>query len=173
MWTIHPFDDGNGRIARAIADMQLARADGSKERFYSMSVQIRKERNDYYNILEETQKSGKATKEGVDITEWLYWYLGCLSRALDTTEKTLNRIFSKAQFWQAQPASSMNKRQVKIINMLFDSFEGKLTSSKWAKITKCSQDTALRDILDLVQKGVLTKDSAGGRSTSYSLTSGF
>lgn len=167
--TLHPFEDGNGRIARAIADMQLARADGSRERFYSMSVQIRQERNDYYNILEKIQKSTNATKTGIDITSWLEWFLGCLGRALDTTENTLDNVFKKARFWQSHPAGSINKRQEKIINKLFEGFEGKLTSSKWAKITKCSQDTALRDIIDLVEKGVLVKDLGGGRSTSYSL----
>ncbi|VAW11412.1 Fic domain protein, PA0574 type, partial [hydrothermal vent metagenome] len=167
--TLHPFEDGNGRIARAIADMQLARADGSRERFYSMSVQIRQERNDYYNILEKMQKSTNVTKDGIDITSWLEWFLGCLNRALDTTENTLDNVFKKARFWQSQPVGSINKRQEKIINKLFEGFEGKLTSSKWAKISKCSQDTALRDILDLVEKDVLVKDSGGGRSTSYSL----
>ena len=167
--TLHPFEDGNGRIARAIADMQLARADGSQERFYSMSVQIRQERNTYYDILEKIQKYAKVTGAGIDITAWLEWYLGCLNRALDTTENTLNNVFKKARFWQAQPFGAMNERQEKMINKLFDGFEGKLTSSKWAKITKCSQDTALRDILDLVEKGILVKDFAGGRSTSYSL----
>lgn len=167
--TLHPFEDGNGRIARAIADMQLARSDGSRERFYSMSVQIRHERNDYYNILEKTQKSINTTKTGIDITVWLEWYLGCLNRALGTTENTLNNVFKKAYFWQSQPSGSINERQEKMINKLFEGFEGKLTSSKWAKITKCSQDTALRDILDLVEKSVFVKDSAGGRSTSYSL----
>ena len=167
--TLHPFEDGNGRIARAIADMQLARADGSQERFYSMSVQIRQERNAYYDILEKIQKCTKVTKAGIDITAWLEWYLGCLNRALDTTENTLDNVFKKARFWQAQPTGSVNDRQEKMINKLFDGFEGKLTSSKWAKIIKCSQDTALRDILDLVEKGVFVKDFAGGRSTSYSL----
>jgi Fic family protein len=167
--TLHPFEDGNGRIARAIADMQLARADGSRERFYSMSVQIRQERKAYYDALEKTQKSTNVKKAGIDITLWLEWYLGCLKRALDATEETLESVFNKARFWQAQPADSINKRQEKMINKLFEGFEGKLTSSKWAKITKCSQDTALRDIIDLVDKGVLVKDPGGGRSTSYSL----
>lgn len=167
--TLHPFEDGNGRIARAIADMQLARADSSKERFYSMSVQIRQERNAYYDILEKIQKSTNVTKAGIDITSWLGWFLGCLNRALDTSTSTLGNVFKKARFWQSQPAGSINKRQEKIINKLFDVFEGKLTSSKWAKMTKCSQDTALRDILGLVEKGILVKDSGGGRSTSYSL----
>ncbi|MGE0268887.1 MAG: Fic family protein [Candidatus Omnitrophota bacterium] len=167
--TLHPFDDGNGRIARAIADMQLARADGSRERFYSMSNHIRQERNAYYDILEKTQKSIHAAKDGIDITAWLVWFLNCLGRALDTTETTLSGVFKKVRFWDSLPAGSINERQKTMINKLFDSFEGKLTTSKWAKITKCSQDTAHRDILDLVGKGVLVKDPAGGRSTSYSL----
>lgn len=167
--TLHPFDDGNGRIARAIADMQLARADGSRERFYSMSNQIRQERNAYYDILEKTQKSNRATKDGIDITPWLVWFLSCLGRALDAAENTLSGVFKKARFWESHPAQSLNERQKMIINKLFDGFEGKLTSSKWAKITQCSQDTALRDILDLVEKGILVKETAGGRSTSYAL----
>ncbi len=167
--TIHPFEDGNGRIARAIADMQLARADSSRERFYSMSVQIRQERNAYYDVLEKTQKNTHYTKSGIDITAWLGWFLACLDRALDTTENTLAGVLKKARFWESHPAGSVNKRQMIMINKLFDGFEGKLTSSKWAKITKCSQDTALRDILELVKKGILVKDSAGGRSTGYLL----
>jgi len=134
-----------------------------------MSVQIRKERNAYYNILEKTQKSTKTIKNGVDITPWLDWFLGCLNRALDTTENTLASVFKKVRFWGTQPVGSFNERQKTMINKLFEDFRGKLTSSKWAKITKCSQDTALRDILDLVEKGALIKDPAGGRSTSYSL----
>jgi len=175
--TLHPFDDGNGRIARAIADMQLARADGSRERFYSMSAQIRKERNAYYDILEKMQKNTHVTKAGlpagqagIDITAWLEWFLDCLNRALDITENTLAGVFKKVRFWEFHPVGSINERQRVMINKLFDGFEGKLTTSKWAKITKCSQDTALRDILDLVEKGILVKDPAGGRSTSYSLT---
>ncbi len=167
--TVHPFEDGNGRVARAIADMQLARADGSRERFYSMSVQIRQERNAYYDVLEKTQKNTQVTKAGIDITAWLGWFLACLDRALDTTETTLAGVFKKARFWESHPAGSINERQRIMINKLFDGLEGKLTSSKWAKIAKCSQDTALRDILELVEKGILIKDSAGGRSTSYLL----
>ncbi len=167
--TLHPFEDGNGRIARAIADMQLARADGSRERFYSMSVQIRQERNAYYDILEKTQKNTHVTKAGIDITPWLEWFLACLNRALSTTESTLAGVFKKARFWESHPIGSINERQRIMINKIFDGFEGKLSSSKWAKITKCSQDTAHRDILDLVEKGILIKDSAGGRSTSYLL----
>lgn len=166
--TLHPFEDGNGRIARAIADMQLARSDGSRERFYSMSVQIRQERNDYYDILEKTQKITHAEKDGIDITAWIEWFLSCLSRALDTTESTLSGVFKQANFWKVHPAGSVNERQRIMINKLFEGFEGKITSSKWAKITKCSQDTALRDIFDLVDKGIFIKTSAGGRSTSYS-----
>ncbi len=174
--TLHPFEDGNGRIARAITDMQLSRADGSRERFYSMSVQIRQERNAYYDVLEKTQKNTHVIKRGIDITTWLNWFLVCLNRALSTTENTLAGVFKKARFWESHPApagslsaGSINERQRSIINKLFDGFQEKLTSSKWAKITKCSQDTALRDILDLIEKDILIKDSAGGRSTSYRL----
>ena len=167
--TLHPFDDGNGRIARAIADMQLARADGSRERFYSMSVQIRQERNAYYDVLEKTQENTYIVKDGIDITSWLEWFLMCLDRALDITEETLSGVLEKARFWDAHQTDNLNERQKLIINKLFDGFEGKLTSSKWAQITKCSHDTALRDIQVLLEKGVLIKDPAGGRSTSYSL----
>ncbi len=162
--TLHPFDDGNGRIARAITDMQLARADGSAQRFYSMSARIRKERKAYYDVLEKTQKNTR-----IDITTWLEWFLGCLDRAVDSTETTLADVFKKSRFWELHPAGSINERQRRMINQLFEKFEGKLTSSKWAKITKCSQDTALRDILELVEKGILVRHSAGGRSTSYLL----
>ncbi|MDO8674783.1 MAG: Fic family protein [Candidatus Omnitrophota bacterium] len=161
---IHPFEDGNGRLARAITDMQLARADGSSQRFYSMSVQIGQERNTYYTILEKTQES-----DDLDITSWLEWFLNCLDRAITATENTLAKVLRKARFWAEQPVAAINERQRTMINRLFDGFEGKLTSSKWAKITKCSTDTALRDILDLIKKGVLTKEIAGGRSTSYRL----
>ena len=167
--TLHPFDDGNGRIARAIADMQLARADGSRERFYSMSVQIRQERNAYYDVLEKTQKNTAAANDGIDITAWLEWFLLCLDSALDITEETLAGVLKKARFWESHQDDHLNERQKLIINKLFDGFEGKLTSSKWAKITQCSHDTALRDIQDLLEKGVFIKDPAGGRSTSYSL----
>ena len=161
--TIHPFDDGNGRIARAIADMVLARSERSPQRFYSMSAQIRQERKEYYEILESTQKGD------LDITRWLEWFLGCLSRAFDRAETILATVLSKARFWDRFAGTDFNERQRNVINRLLNSFEGKLTSSKWAKLEKCSQDTALRDIEDLIQKGALTKDSAGGRSTSYSL----
>ena len=161
--TIHPFEDGNGRIARAIADMALARSEQNPQRFYSMSAQIRIERKTYYDILEKTQKGG------LDTTSWLEWFLGCLDRAFDGTEETLASVLRKARFWEAHADISFNDRQHLMLNKLLDGFEGKLTSSKWAKIAKCSQDTALRDILDLVDHGILAKDPGGGRSTSYSL----
>src|SRR5258708_6475155 len=161
--TIHPFDDGNGRIARAIADMQLARSDRSNQRFYSMSAQIRKERNDYYNILEKTQK------ETLDVTAWLEWFLGCLDRALKATDETLAVVMQKAKFWEKHSTNSLNERQKIMLNKLLDGFDGKLNSSKWAKIAKCSSDTAVRDINDLLQRDILVKEPAGGRSTSYIL----
>ena len=161
--TIHPFDDGNGRIARAIADMALARAEKSKQRFYSMSAQIRIERNAYYDILESTQKSD------LDVTPWLAWFLGCLERAIEGAEKTLQDVLHKAEFWKVHAQTKVNDRQRDIINRLLDGFEGKLTSTKWAKIEKCSQDTALRDINELIEANILKKDEGGGRSTSYSL----
>ena len=159
--TIHPFDDGNGRIARAIADMQLARADDSAQRFYSMSAQIRKERNAYYDILEATQKGD------LDITGWLDWFLNCLDRSLKATDQTLVVVLNKARFWEQHAKTLLNNRQVLMINKLLDGFTGKLTSSKWATIAKCSQDTALRDIQGLMEKNILVKEVAGGRSTSY------
>jgi len=161
--TIHPFDDGNGRIARAIADMALARSEKSPQRFYSMSAQIRIERNIYYDKLEKTQETG------LDITPWLEWFLACLDRAFDQTEKNLGSVLRKARFWEIHAHKPFNDRQRLMLNKLLDGLEGKLTSSKWAKIAKCSQDTALRDILDLIEQGTLTKDPGGGRSTSYSL----
>jgi Fic family protein len=161
--TIHPFEDGNGRIARAITDLQLARADGSKQRFYSMSAQIRLERKAYYDILEKTQKGD------LDITDWLIWFLDCLHQALLTTDQILARVLTKAKFWENHAVVSINDRQRTIINKLLDGFDGKLTSSKWAKITKCSPDTALRDITDLMAKHILRKEEAGGRSTNYEL----
>ena len=164
--TLHPFENGNGRIARALADMMLARSDETSQRFYSMSAQIRQERNAYYDILEQTQKGG------LDITAWLTWFLDCLGRALDGTEELLNTVFTKARFWEGQATAGLNERQRLILNKLLDGFEGNLTSSKWAKITKCSQDTALRDIQDLLNKGILSKDPAGGRSTHYQLVFG-
>jgi Fic family protein len=162
--TIHPFADGNGRIARAIADMCLARSEDSSQRFYSMSAQIRLERKAYYDMLEATQKGE------LDITAWLEWFLGCLDRAFDGAEQTLAAVFQKADFWKKYAAAKINERQRDILNRLLDGFEGKLTSSKWALIEKCSPDTALRDIQDLVDQGILVKDEGGGRSTSYSLT---
>ena len=162
--TIHPFDDGNGRIARAITDMSLARSEGSSQRFYSKSAQIRLERNAYYTILERTQKGD------LDITPWLAWFLDCLNRAFDTAEKILGAVLQKAEFWKNHATAQLNERQRKIINRLLDGFEGKLTSSKWAKLAKTSPDTALRDINDLVGKGILKRDEGGGRSTGYSLT---
>jgi Fic family protein len=161
--TIHPFDDGNGRIARAIADMSLARSEDSSQRFYSMSAQIRLEWKAYYDMLEATQKGD------LDITPWLEWFLGCLDRAFGGAEKTLVAVFQKADFWKKHAAAKINERQRDILNRMLDGFEGKLTSSKWALIEKCSPDTALRDIQDLVDQGILAKDEGGGRSTSYSL----
>lgn len=159
--TIHPFDEGNGIIARAITEMQLARTDNNCQRFYSMSAQIQKERKAYYEILEATQKGD------LDITGWLVWFLDCLERALDTTHNTLQGILKKASFWDEHAATSLNDRQIKILNLLFDGFEGKLTSSKWAKLCQCSQDTANRDINDLIDRGILIKAPEGGRSTNY------
>jgi Fic family protein len=161
--TIHPFDDGNGRIARAIADLALARSERSPKRFYSMSAQIRLERKEYYDILEQTQQGS------LDISAWMQWFLGCLDRAFDGAEGTLSDVLRKAKFWESHSGESFNERQQKVIIRLLDGFEGKLTSSNWAKLAKCSQDTASRDINDLVKRGILTKDAAGGRSTSYSL----
>lgn len=164
--TIHPFDDGNGRIARAITDMQLARADKTAQRFYSMSAHIQKERKQYYNILEATQKS-----DDLDITKWLEWFLACLNNALDSTQEILAVVFQKAHFWDKNFKKTINERQRIMLNKLLDGFTGKLTSAKWAKITKCSHDTALRDIKDLIKQEMLMQDESGGRSTSYSLLS--
>ncbi|HEV2273145.1 MAG TPA: Fic family protein, partial [Acidobacteriaceae bacterium] len=161
--TIHPFDDGNGRIARAIADMVLARSEQSPQRFYSMSAQIRQERKTYYEILEATQKGD------LDITRWLEWFLDCLARAFDSSETILAAVLARARFWDRFAGVDFNERQRNIVNRLLNGFEGKLTSSKWARLAKCSQDTALRDIEDLMRKKVLLKEPAGGRSTSYSL----
>ena len=162
--TIHPFDDGNGRIARAITDMALARSEDSSQRFYSMSSQIRAERRGYYRILERTQKGTP------DISGWMEWFLACLGRAIDGAETTLASVLTKARFWQQIEGVPLNERQRRVLNRLLDGFEGKLTTSKWAKVTKCSQDTALRDITALVSEGILVRSSARGRSTSYSLT---
>jgi len=161
--TIHPFEDGNGRIARAIADMALARSEKTAQRFYSMSAQIRLERKAYYDILEATQKGG------LDITSWLKWFLECLARAFEGADKILNAVLQKAEFWETHRGADLSDRQRLVLNRLLDGFEGKLTSSKWAKLAKTSQDTAGRDINDLVERGILQKDEAGGRSTSYSL----
>lgn len=161
--TIHPFEDGNGRIGRAIADMALARADGTAERFYSMSSQIESERKDYYLQLERGQRNG------LEVTTWLEWFLGCLGRAIARADETLAGVLRKARLWENVNQQPVNERQRKVINKLLDGFEGKLTSSKYAKIAKCSEDTALRDIRALVERGVLVKNEAGGRSTSYAL----
>ncbi len=160
--TIHPFEDGNGRIARAIADQQLARSEQSTHRFYSMSAQIRQERNAYYNILEVTQKGD------LEITAWLAWFFACLDRAFDGAETILASVLRKAKFWERHAGEKFNDRQKIMLNRLLDGFEGKLTSSRWATITKSSQDTASRDIADLVARNILIKDAGGGRSTSYS-----
>lgn len=161
--TVHPFEDGNGRIARAIADMALARADRSKDRFYSMSAQIEAERKDYYRQLENQQRGT------LDITEWLRWFLGCLDRAMDRAEETLEAVLFKARLWDFINRKPVNERQRLMINRLLDGFKGNLTTSKYAKIAKCSTDTALRDIRDLVERGILVQNSGGGRSTSYRL----
>ncbi|MDQ7049840.1 MAG: Fic family protein [Enterobacterales bacterium] len=161
--TIQPFEDGNGRIARALTDMALARSEQSNLRFYSMSAQIRLEREAYYQTLEWTQKGE------LDITAWQQWFLNCLLRAIKAAQQGLNSILLKSRFWKDYAKQPLNERQIKILNKLLDGFEGKLTSSNWAKIAKCSQDTAYRDILDLIKRGALQKDSGGGRSTSYSL----
>lgn len=166
--TIHPFDDGNGRMARAITDMQLSRADQSQERFYSMSNQIRIEREEYYHILEKTQK-----EQSLDITSWLTWFMDCLERAVLNTDETLAVVLKKAQFWQKYSSVVLNARQKVMLNKLLDGFYGKLTSSKWAKITKTSQDTAGRDINDLLGKNILAREPGGGRSTSYILCDTF
>lgn len=162
--TIHPFDDGNGRVARAIADMALARAENSPQRFYSMSTQIRHERSAYYDILESTQQGT------LDATAWVEWFLGCLGRAIDGAQTLLAGVLAKARVWERLQGVPLNERQTLVLNRLLDGFEGKLTTSKYAKLAKCSQDTALRDILPLVQRGILVRGSEGGRSTSYSLS---
>ena len=164
--TLHPFDDGNGRIARAIGDLLLARADGSPQRFYSLSAQIQRERKAYYDILERTQKGT------MDVTAWLLWFLESLQRAVDQAQQTLDAVLLKTRYWQRWATLTLNERQVKVLNRLLDGFDGKLTNSKWAAIAKCSPDTALRDINDLLARGVLSKAGAGGRSTSYELADG-
>jgi Fic family protein len=165
--TIHPFDDGNGRIARAIADMQLARSEASPQRFYSMSAQIRQERKDYYDILQRTQD------ETMDVTLWMEWFLGCLGRAIEGAQGALSSVLSKVRFWESIADIALNDRQRMMLNRLLDGFEGKLTNAKWAKIAKCSSDTALRDLQDLVDRGILVRGEEGGRSTSYSLAKSF
>ncbi|MFN7352467.1 MAG: Fic family protein, partial [Burkholderiales bacterium] len=162
--TIHPFEDGNGRIARAVGDMALARAEQSAQRFYSLSSQIQHERKDYYDRLEATQK------RDMEVSAWLEWFLGCLLRAIQGAEVTLAQVLAKARFWQHWAGVPMNDRQIRLLNKLLDGFDGNLTSSKWAAIAKCSQDTALRDISDLVERGALKKSDASGRSTRYDLT---
>ncbi|MEI7526284.1 MAG: Fic family protein [Mariniphaga sp.] len=160
---IHPFDDGNGRIARAISDMQLARSEDSSQRFYSLSSQILTEKKVYYEILQKIQYSTG------DITDWLDWFLSCLYCALRSTDETLKRVLQKADFWDKHKETILNSRQRLMLNKLLDGFEGKLKTSKWGKIAKCSADTALRDIKDLVDKGVLKQEEQGGRSTNYEL----
>jgi Fic family protein len=164
--TIHPFDDGNGRIARAIADMTLARSEESSQRFYSMSAQIRVERNAYYDILQRTQD------ETMDVTPWMEWFLSCLGRAIDGAQIALSSVLAKARFWESLAGVSLNDRQRLILNRLMDGFEGNLTNAKWAKLAKCSPDTALRDLQYLVDHGVLVRGPEGGRSTSYVLATG-
>jgi len=161
--TIHPFDDGNGRIARAIADLSLARSEGSSQRFYSMSAQILEERGEYYGILERTQRGT------MDVTAWMEWFLGCLTLAIEGAQAALSGVIDKARYWEKLRDVPLNERQRLVINKLLEGFEGKLTTSKWAALTKTSTDTALRDIQQLVERGVLVRKAAGGRSTSYSL----
>lgn len=161
--TIHPFDDGNGRVARAIADWALARSEHSPQRFYSMSAQIRRERSDYYDRLEKTQKGT------LDVTAWIEWFLACLGRAFDGTDVTLGAVLRKARFWEKHARAPVNARQRDVINRLLDGFAGKLTTTKWAALERCSHDTALRDIQGLIELGLLHRDPGGGRSTSYSL----
>jgi Fic family protein len=163
--TIHPFADGNGRIARAIAEMSLARLENSAQRFYSMSSQIQEERRSYYQILENTQKGG------MEVTDWLTWFLDCLSRAIEKASMLTGSVLEKEAFWRQLKQASIvvSDRQKKVVNRLLDGLKGKLTTEKWAKLTKSSHDTALRDIQDLVGKGILKQEKGGGRSTAYSL----
>ena len=163
--TLHPFDDGNGRIARAVGDLFLARADGAEQRFYSLSAQIQRERKAYYDILERTQTVTRA--DALDVTPWLAWFLAALERAVASANGGLDAVLAKARFWQRWAGTPMNPRQTQVLNRWFDGFEGKLTSSKWAALTQCSPDTALRDINELLALGVLRKLEAGGRSTAY------
>ena len=161
--TVHPFDDGNGRIARAVGDLFLARADGSPQRFYSLSARIQRERKEYYEALERAQKGT------LDATGWLLWFLGVLGRSVASAQATLDAVLAKARFWQRWAGTPMNARQVRLLNRLLDGFEGRLTTGKWAAIAKCSPDTALRDIARLVELGVLRRAEGGGRSTGYEL----
>ena len=161
--TIHPFEDGNGRISRAISDMLLARSDEQSFRFYSMSTQIRKERNSYYNVLENTQKGN------LDITPWIEWFLNCLLNAINHSEILLEKIIYKHSFWLKYSGINLNERQRKILHLLLDDFQGVLNTTKWARISKCSQDTALRDIQHLIENGILAKSNQGGRSTNYEM----
>jgi Fic family protein len=161
--TVHPFDDGNGRMARAITDMALARSEKTPQRFYSMSAQIQQERAAYYDILERTQRGT------MDVTAWMDWFLGCLGRAIDGAEAIVGAVLVKARFWERVRGVPLNERQMLVLNRLLDGFEGKLTTSKYARLTKSSQDTALRDILFLVERGILVRGLEGGRSTSYAL----
>lgn len=161
--SIHPFDDGNGRITRALTEMLLARCENCGKRFYSMSAAIKEMQKEYYDVLERTQRG-----DG-DITEWILWFLRCFERALDASLETLSKVMSKADFWERHRDVAFNERQRKLLNMLLDGFYGKLTSGKWAKIAKCSPDTALNDIKDLIAKGILLRANEGGRSTNYLL----
>ncbi len=161
--TIHPFEDGNGRIARALADMALARSEKSAQRFYSMSAQIQRERDEYYDAVERAQKGT------LDITEWIDWFLACLDRAITGAQTELGSVLKKARFWESISAQTLNERQRRVLNRLVDGFEGKLTKSKWTKLTGCSEPTAFRDIQDLVDRGILVRNDEGGRSTNYSL----
>lgn len=161
--TIHPFDDGNGRVARAVAEMALAQLESSEQRFYSVSSQIRRERADYYDVLERTQKGA------LDVTGWLRWFLGCYTRALEAADSVTGRVLRKAEFWQRVGGEALSERQRKVLNVLFGDFEGKLTAKKWAALAKCSVDTAQRDITNLVDRGLLQKNPGGSKNTSYAL----
>jgi len=161
--TIHPFEDGNGRIARAVADMALARSENSSQRFYSMSAQIRRERIAFYGGLEQTQKGT------MNVTEWLDWFLDCFGKAIEGTQAALSGVLERSRFWESMATANLNERQRLVLHRLLDNFEGKLTTSKWAKLGKCSQDTAMRDMMALVERGVLIRGPEGGRSTRYSL----
>jgi Fic family protein len=161
--TVHPFEDGNGRVARAIADQALAQSEGSPQRFYSMSSQIRRERADYYAILERTQKGG------LDVTDWLQWFLACFTRAIDGAEASSADVLRKAEFWRAHERAALNDRQRMILNRYLDGFEGNLTAKKWAILGKCSPASAQRDIADLVDKGILQRNPGGSKNTSYAL----